>query len=213
MAAPAPLRFLAQSFKNSGTVGAVWPSSKGLSRAMVAPIFSHHNGPLRILEVGAGVGPFTAELVERLLPGDHLDVVELNPDFCTVLRTRFIGAVVEPTIHEVSILDFDPGIRYHHVLSGLPLANFPSEMVEAIYNRMFDLLEPNGTLIMFQHVLGRQVLRAFGAPSQRDRARRIMEIEERLNPLLIDKTTIMLNMPPAQVLVRRRPHRLEKKTA
>lgn len=200
------LKFLGQSFRNGATVGAVWPSSKGLCEAMVRPVVGGAAGPLRVLEVGAGVGPVTAELVQRLLPGDRLDVVELNPEFCATLRGRFAAAApIAPRIHEADILRFEPGVRYHHIVSGLPLANFPAELSEAIYERFFDLLEPDGTLIMFHHILGREVLRCFGMPTGRRRAKRLMEIEEALAPLVVDSHTVMLNVPPARVLVRRRP--------
>ncbi len=201
------LKFLKQSFRNGTTVGAVWPSSKGLCEAMVRPVVGGAAGPLRVLEVGAGVGPVTAELVQRLLPGDRLDVVELNPEFCATLHARFDGATpIVPRIHNADILQFEQGVRYHHIVSGLPLANFPAELSQAIYDRFFDLLEPEGTLIMFHHILGREALRFFGMPKERRRAKRLMEIEEELEPLVVGSHTVMLNMPPARVLVRRRPH-------
>lgn len=207
MAPPSPLRFFQQSLQQASTVGAVWPSSRALSRAMVAPVFSsvHRGGPLRVLEIGAGVGPVTEELVSRMLPGDRLDVVELNPEFCLVLRERFGAAAVPPAVHQVSILDFDPGVRYHHIVSGLPLANFPADMVEKIYARIFELLEPNGTFVMFEHVMGRELLTAFTTGHQRDRIGRILEIEESLQPLVLERRTVPLNVPPARVLVRRHP--------
>ena len=203
---PAPLKFLQQSFLQASTVGAVWPSSKGLARAMVEPVFAEahtRREPLRVLEVGAGVGPVTEELVARLLPGDRLDVVELNPEFCLALHARFDGVQVPPNIHQVSITEFNPGIRYHHVVSGLPLANFPSGLVESIYDKIFALLEPTGTFVMFEHVMGRELLNTFTAGEARDRIARILQIEAQLEPLVVDRKTVPLNMPPARVLVRR----------
>ena len=174
---------------------------------MVEPVFSsvHRGGPLRVLEIGAGVGPVTDELVVRMLPGDRLDVVELNPEFCAVLRERFAGAQVQPEIHQVSILEFNPGIRYHHIVSGLPLANFPAAMVEKIYASIFSLLEPNGTFVMFEHVLGRELLNTFTTGPARRRIERILSIEEAMEPLVVERRTIPLNMPPARVLVRKHP--------
>lgn len=202
------LRFLTQGVREAATVGAVWPSGKPLCRAMVTSALENAHGPLRVLEVGAGVGPVTAELVERLLPGDTLDVVELNPRFCQILRRRFEGAAIQPRVHAVDVLTFDPGEPYHHIVSGLPLANFPAPMVESIYRKFFELLVPGGTLTMFQHILAREVIRAFATPKHRRRARQLMEIEARLSPLVVDERTVMLNMPPARVVVRRRPVQL-----
>lgn len=209
MAALAPLRFLAHGLRNSRQVGSVWPSSKLLSRAMVAPIFDenlvHRESPLRVLEVGAGTGPITEELVSRLLPGDTLDVVELNPEFCDVLRERFGAGPVVPTVHQISILDFQPGVRYDHVVSGLPLAMFPIQMVEQMYEKMFDLLEPEGTLIMFKYILGREALSTFGIGEGRRKARRLLEIERDLDSHRVERRTVPLNLPPAHVVVRKKP--------
>jgi phosphatidylethanolamine/phosphatidyl-N-methylethanolamine N-methyltransferase len=198
-------RFLTQGVREVATVGAVWPSGKPLCRAMVESAFENAKGPLRILEVGAGVGPVTAELVDRLLPGDVLDVVELNPRFCEILTRRFEGGSLRPRVHNADILTYAPEAPYHHIVSGLPLANFPAQMVEAIYRKFFELLEPGGTLSMFQHILMREVIRTFATPKHRRRARQLMEIEEQLSPLVVDERTVMLNVPPARVVVRRRP--------
>lgn len=173
---------------------------------MVEPVFasSHtRREPLRVLEVGAGVGPVTEELVARLLPGDRLDVVELNPEFCLALHERFDGAQVPPSIHQISITEFNPGIRYHHVVSGLPLANFPVGLVQAIYDKIFELLEPDGTFVMFEHVMGRELLSTFTAGQARDRIAQILKIEAEMEPLVVDRKTVPLNVPPARVLVRR----------
>jgi phospholipid N-methyltransferase len=202
------LRFLTQGVREAATVGAVWPSGKPLCRAMVESALENANGPLRILEVGAGVGPVTAELVERLLPGDTLDVVELNPRFCEILTRRFEGGALRPRVIHANVLEYVPELPYHHIVSGLPLANFPADVVESMYRKFFELLVPGGTLSMFQHMFFREVIRTFATPKHRRRARQLMAIEESLSPLVVDERTVMLNVPPARVVVRRRPLQL-----
>lgn len=201
------IEFLTHGFRKRTSVGAIWPSSKALSRAMVAPVFADRAGPIRVLEVGAGMGPFTSELVARMEPWDHLDVVELNADFCARLQQRF-GSHAQVRIHQVSILEYTTEQPYDHIVSGLPLANFPADVVEAIYHQYFDLLRPGGTFIMFEHLLGREALSTFGAPSARRRIRRVMEYERALEPLEVGTHNVLLNVPPARVRVRRRPLQL-----
>lgn len=198
------IEFLKQGFKHKASVGAVWPSSKALSRAMVAPVFAERTGPLRILEVGAGMGPFTEEIFRQMGPWDELDVVELNPEFCQRLAERY-GAHAQIHIRQVSILEYTSDKPFDHIVSGLPLANFPAETVEAIYRRYFDLLRPGGTFVMFEHILGREALSTFGVPAARRRIRRVMEFERALEPLEVDRKNVILNVPPARVRVRRRP--------
>jgi phosphatidylserine decarboxylase len=198
-------QFLSEGLVNAVSTGAIWPSSRGLSQAMVDPAFESSERPLRILEVGAGVGPVTAEIVSRLSPDDVLDVVELNPKLFALLEKRFADAKVKPNLHNVNILEFAPAHSYHHIISGLPLANFPVETVEAIYRRFFELLEPGGKLIMFEHIASREIVRVFASARHRRRAREVMRIEERLQPLVVGERLVVFNMPPARVVVRRRP--------
>jgi phospholipid N-methyltransferase len=205
----AGLRFLGQSFRNGKTVGAVWPSGRPLVEAMVRPVLGEPPAlPLRLLEVGAGVGPVTLELVSRLRPGDELDVVELNPELCALLQDRVAAAppsrgVVR--IHNADILHFEAPHRYHHVVSGLPLANFPSDLVRAIYERFFSMLDEGGTLVMFQHILGRELVRSLSNAENRARAQRVMEIEASFEALVVAQEDVLRNVPPARVVVRRRP--------
>jgi phosphatidylserine decarboxylase len=199
--------FLRQGLANALTTGAIWPSSRQLSQAMVDPAFDVDSprGPLRILEVGAGVGPVTAEILARLTPDDTLDVVELNPALFALLEKRFANAVIRPNLHNVNVLEFHSPQRYHHIISGLPLANFPTEVVAGIYEKFFDLLEPGGKLIMFHHIASRELVRAFSGPKNRRRAKEVMQIEARLAPFVVGERVVVLNVPPSRVVIRRRP--------
>jgi phospholipid N-methyltransferase len=90
-------------------------------------------------------------------------------------------------------------------VSGLPLANFPAALVRSIYDKIFELLEPSGTFVMFEHVMGRELLNTFSAGEARGRIAEILEIEASLEPLVIERKTIPLNVPPARVVVRKHP--------
>jgi phosphatidylethanolamine/phosphatidyl-N-methylethanolamine N-methyltransferase len=161
-----------------------------------------------VLEVGAGVGPVTLELAARLSAGDELDVVELNTELFEFLTQRLAQAPPSAgtvRLHNADILKFEAPHRYDHIVSGLPLANFPAELVEAMYGRFFDLLEDAGTLIMFQHIFGREIVRLFADADNRTRAQRVMDIEARLADLVVAEQNVVLNVPPARVVVRKRP--------
>lgn len=192
-------RFFSENLRQTKTVGAVWPSGQELSRTMAAAAVNVE-GPRRVLEVGPGVGPVTQELLAKIQPGDTFDVVELNPRFCEILRERF-GPSLQ--LHTQSILDFTPPYRYHRIVSGLPLANFPGDMVEAIYKKFLDLLEPDGEFIMFHYVFSREVSQLL--PFQGKEARRTMTLERHLKQLEVRTQLVVQNMPPAIVTVRRRP--------
>ena len=199
------IEFITQSIRNRRTVGAVLPSSRRLCRALAVNTLSERNGPLRILEVGAGTGPVTAELTQRMQPGDHLDAVELNGAFCQILTQRFPGLPVHP----FSILDYDAQ-PYDRIVSGLPLANFPADMVEAIYDKLFSLMKPDGRFIMFHYMGIRETLRHFGSAESRRNLNRILDMERRLRPVVAAEVRVPWNVPPAVVTVRHRPENTRK---
>src|SRR5436190_19361465 len=68
--------------------GSLWPSSRFLGRELAANLRGPRP-PARVLEIGAGTGPVTHEIVQRLLPGDRFDVVEINGELVRVLCERF----------------------------------------------------------------------------------------------------------------------------
>ena len=199
--APMIFHFIRQSMRNPVTVGAVLPSGTRLARAMAVAALPNERGPMRILEVGPGTGPITAQLHRRLRPGDELNVVELNGEFCALLRKKF----PEVPIHQQSILEYEPAERVHCIVSGLPLANFPADVVTAIYQHFFKLLVPGGRLIMFHYIGLRHAIRAVAGRNDRERMDRILALEASLEPLVVGQVRVSLNIPPAIVTVRRRP--------
>ncbi len=193
--------FIRQSLRNPNTVGAVLPSGGRLARAMANVALPKGHSPRHVLEVGPGTGPVTQELYNRLQPGDHIEAVELNAHFCKVLRERY----PELALHEKSILDYEPTEPVDCVVSGLPLANFPAELVETIYQHFFQILRPGGHLVMFQYIGLRHALRAVATRESRARMDGILKLEQSLDPLIVQRIRVPWNVPPAMVTVRRRP--------
>ena len=198
--------FLRHGLRNAAATGAVWPSGRPLVEAMVAPALArpHASAPLRILEVGAGVGPVSSALAHGLrVAGDHLDVVELNPAFCTTLR-EVVGHHPHVAVHERSVLDHPADAPYDHLVSGLPLANFPEPLARDVLVHLVRLVKPGGTLVNFHHLALRHVLaRVPGAQGKRLRA--LLAMEDRMEPWVVSTTLVPRNVPPARVVVRRRP--------
>jgi phospholipid N-methyltransferase len=197
--------FIRQSIRNPVTIGAVLPSGARLARAMAVAALPDGRPPTRILEVGPGTGPITAQLSRRLTPTDQLNVVELNEEFCKLLREKY----PQIPVHQQSILDYEPAEKVHCIVSGLPLANFPADVVEAIYKHFFKLLEPGGRLIMFQYIGLRHAVRAVAGRADRERMDRILSLENRMEPLVTGRVRVSLNIPPAVVTIRRRPDDLQ----
>src|SRR5579875_4182805 len=74
------------------STGAVMPSGKALAAAMARYVDPHAEGP--VVELGPGTGPVTEALVQRGIDPSRLVLVEFNPDFCRLLRSRYPAATV-----------------------------------------------------------------------------------------------------------------------
>lgn len=174
------LLFMRQFFKEVQQTGAVLPSSGRLARTMTRTIM-RDGGPMRILEVGPGTGPFTKRLLASLRTGDELHIVEINRAFAERLEQRLLAPYrrthpgVHVQLHCVPIESVRLDGRFHHIVCGLPFNNFPPSLVRSIFRRLIDLLDDGGELTYFEYAgvralkgplvghKGRQKLKQIGA--------------------------------------------------
>ena len=84
------LGFFGNFLKNPTSVGAVLPSSRFLSRALVGDLSQLGDGDL-VVEYGPGTGPMTSVIHERLPFGARYLGIELEASFCDLLAARFPG--------------------------------------------------------------------------------------------------------------------------
>src|SRR5690348_10305611 len=74
-------------WKKGRSIASFAPSSRFMARKVVNGI--DFDSARCIVELGAGTGPITAELVKRVKPHTKLLVIELDPDLCSRLKARF----------------------------------------------------------------------------------------------------------------------------
>ncbi len=86
------VRFIRSWIERPLTVGAVTPSGKILARAMARYVDPNSTGP--VVELGPGTGPVTEALVEAGVDPSRLVLVEFNPSFCKILRSRYPDATL-----------------------------------------------------------------------------------------------------------------------
>jgi len=136
--------FLTQGKKIASCV----PSSEAMARKMIDGI--DWDAAKCIVELGAGTGPITAQLVQRLKPHTRAVVIELDPTLCARLRERFHG-VPNLDVIEGDATKFDQYLaerglpQVDHVLSGLPLPSFPKGLRNAVLETSARALSPTGT--------------------------------------------------------------------
>jgi phospholipid N-methyltransferase len=131
--------------KHGTSVASFAPSQRFLSRKIVGCI--DYDKAQCIVELGAGTGPVTVELLKRAKPQTRVMVVELDPDFCKRLRQRFPNAdIVEGDAAKLDELLAARGIKQvDHVVSGLPLPSFPAPLRDSIIASSAKVLSPTGT--------------------------------------------------------------------
>ncbi len=197
--------FLGQYRERFETTGAVAPSSRFLAKAMTIPM-SQRDDVIRVLEVGPGTGAVTKRVVQLLKPNDVFDLVELNETFAELLQQRFekdakYRAVAErSTVHVCPIQEFKADQPYDIIISGLPLNNFPSELVRQIFQRFFELLAPGGTLSYFEYMYIRPLRKLVSAAPEKKRLTELDKIaNEYLEKYRIDRSWVFVNVPPAWV--------------
>ncbi|MBL8817529.1 MAG: methyltransferase domain-containing protein [Planctomyces sp.] len=201
------LAFFGQFRKRFETTGAIAPSSRFLARSMTSYLAARVPGvPVRILEIGPGTGPVTDEIVRTLQPGDHFDLVELNDEFVRILKARFESephwkrVASQCTVHQLPVQEFQTSEPYDFVISGLPLNNFPVDLVRVITDAYFRLLRKGGVLSYFEYMYVRPIRRVITRGKERER---ICAIDDLLRAYCdqyrIRRDNIWINIPSAWV--------------
>ena len=132
-------------WKKGRSIASFAPSSRFMARKVIGGI-DFENAKC-IVELGAGTGPITAELIKHLKPHTKLLVIELDPELCARLKTRFpqVDVVQGDACHFDRLLAERGYTQVDHVSSGLPLPSFPAELREAVLATSARMLAPGGT--------------------------------------------------------------------
>lgn len=191
--------FFREFFCNPTAVGAIAPSSRFLAKEITRYFSCEQQEPQYILEVGAGTGSFSEHIVNSMNPNDHLDLVELNPEFCKKLQEKFKD-YPNVTVHCKSILDLAPGYQYDVIVSGLPFNAFPAELVSDILHHYKDITRPHGIVSFFEYIGIANIKKLFLGKEKRNNFNENRKIvTDFRNEFQFDRKSIVLNFPPAYV--------------
>ncbi len=180
------VRFIRSWFEKPITMGAISPSGKVLARTMASYVDPSVPGP--VIELGPGTGPVTEALVEQGVHPSRLVLVEFNPDFCRLLRTRYPDAtVVRGDAYSLrrmlgSMLE-QPAAA---IVSGLPLVTKPLKTRVRLIREASRIMQPNAPFVQFTYAVMPPIPKALAGVST--------EASER----------IWMNVPPARVWVYRK---------
>jgi phosphatidylethanolamine/phosphatidyl-N-methylethanolamine N-methyltransferase len=167
------------------STGAVMPSSKALARTMARYVDPAASGP--VIELGPGTGPVTEALVQHGVDPARLILVEFNPDFCRLLRTRYPAAtVVQGDAYRLRrLLDTYVRAPASAIVSGLPLVTKPVRARLRLISDAMALLAPGAPFVQFTYAM-------------------VTPIPKALNGIKAEASELIwMNVPPARVWVYR----------
>ena len=191
------ITFLWRFLQHPHQIGAIAPSSNKLAEALLARIPVGANR--HILEVGAGTGAVTKHLVQRMLPGDRLDVIELDADLAGKLQNYYHG-MRGVRVYHGSILQWSPGCKYDAIVAGVPFNAMKCNQVKAIFERYHALLKENGVLSYFSYAGLPDIKEAFLQDKEKEDFQSIQAfLADQQRTHGIDRVTVMANLPPAHV--------------
>ena len=182
--------FLRRFLLSPLTVGAIAPSSRFLSRAMVAGLESGEW--CRVAEFGPGTGSFTSVLAATLPPGARYLGIERDPVFTEGLRRRFpeLSFTCDSVENVLEVARACGLLPLDAVISGLPFTSLPRPATRSILDGLAGALRDGGTFTTFQYV------HTFGFPAAIEFRR---EMRRRFGPP-VSRKFVPVNLPTAFVL-------------
>jgi len=153
-----PAAFVAEAIADFGTVGAIAPSSRYLTQAMLRPL---PLGNARVVvELGPGTGVMTRAMLDVMPSNATLLTFEINPRFARHLRSTIkdprlvvIHARAEALLEELSRRG------YRHVdamLSSLAMGLMSDRERHALLSEISISLRKKGTFTQYQYLHGLQ---------------------------------------------------------
>jgi phospholipid N-methyltransferase len=144
--------FFTKFLRHGTAIAAFVPSSPWLARGVVRGI--DFTRARCVVELGAGTGPITAELLGRCAGRCRVLIVERDADFCRRLRDRFPSAdVLQADACDLECLLAERGVdTIDHILCGLPLPSFKGADRDRILDVVRRRLAPDGTFRQLTHM-------------------------------------------------------------
>jgi phosphatidylethanolamine/phosphatidyl-N-methylethanolamine N-methyltransferase len=179
------MQFIRTWMEKPISTGAVMPSSRVLARAMARYVDPNSTGP--VIELGPGTGPVTEALVQHGVDPARLVLVEFNPDFCRLLRTRYPAAtVVQGDAYRLRrLLETHVDEPAAAVVSGLPLVTKPLRTRLRLISDAMSLLAEGAPFVQFTYAM-------------------LPPIPKELSGIRAEASELIwMNLPPARVWVYR----------
>jgi phospholipid N-methyltransferase len=169
--------FLRAFLANPRQVGAILPTSRWAVRDMLD--LADLSRAELVVELGAGTGVQTGEILARLGPNARLVALEIDPDLAKLLDERYDDPRLQVICDSAEDLDAHLGGKRADVLvSALPYTSFEAGLRRRVLDLLPVALAPGGVLLVIQ----------YSPLILRDLRRRFPSVHQRITPW---------NVPPA----------------
>jgi phospholipid N-methyltransferase len=144
------LAFLRAFGAHPRRVGAVLPTSRWGVRDML-DMADVHSADL-VVELGAGTGVYTREILARLRPDADLMALERDPRLARLLTEQYQDSRVRVICDSAENVQAHlKGARTELVVSGLPFTSLGSDVRQRIFSQIVDILAPGGVALVLQY--------------------------------------------------------------
>ncbi len=162
------LHFFRAFAANPRAVGAVLPTSRWAVRDMLD--MADVPAARLVVELGAGTGVSTTELLARMRPDARLLAYEIDPNLADLLRQRYddprLEVVSDSAEHLAAHLG---GEKADIVVSALPYTSFGADLRRRVLDVLPAVISEGGTVLVIQYspAMLRELRRRFGTVRQR----------------------------------------------
>jgi phospholipid N-methyltransferase len=105
-----------------------------------------------VVELGAGTGVYTREILARLTPDAHLMALERDPRLAQLLTEQYQDSRVRVICDSAENVQAHlKGARTELVVSGLPFTSLGSDVRQRIFSQIVDILAPGGVALVLQY--------------------------------------------------------------
>lgn len=183
-------------------IGFPAPCSVFLAQELISKIpFGRPEG-IKILEIGAGTGIVTKQIISKLGVNDRLDVIELEKPLYDILVRKFENDQ-RVKIYYCSVLDFSimsDVEKYDAAVSTIPYNLLPEKIIKNIWSHTFDLLKKDAP-VSFVHLIGGPTLKRLSTFGEANKAfkQHQLFIKKLFKLCGIEKKNVFRSWPPITV--------------
>ncbi|HTV46996.1 MAG TPA: rRNA adenine N-6-methyltransferase family protein [Phycisphaerae bacterium] len=139
--------FMRKFFRHGVRISSIWPSSRSMSRACISRV--NWNTARVVVELGAGTGAITREILRRVQPHTFFLTIERDADFVSVLQDQFTQSKNFRILHG-DVSDLVAILREHNIpesgvdgfISGLGTPSLPENVKTSMFAAVRHYLNP-----------------------------------------------------------------------